>query len=233
MNEDYRSLTNDMVSQQKTRLAKLRAILGPMGSESRFPKLVNLSASWIKKCSSGHLPMTARAASAIHDATGIDLLWLTGDTLSEAPVETDGRTPYTLDSYTTWKYTKDEGEGDYARFYNPISLRMILRVLANVATTKKQTAASCDLFEFAQRFKKEFGATESFGDYEGVAKKVSEVGLTPKQKSRLNRPRLDINNPPAEVKVWKKGGMVVSSGRLDGKPTRQKPQPSRRRRKTA
>jgi hypothetical protein len=154
-----------MVSLQKTRLAKLRGLLGPAGSESRFPKLVGLSGSWIKKCSSGHLPMTARAASAIHDATGVCLLWLMGESDSMTPVEADGQTPYTIESFTRWKFTTSPDEGDYARLYNPISLRMILRVLANVAGGKKQTSASCALFEFAQKLKGEFGTAESFGDY--------------------------------------------------------------------
>jgi hypothetical protein len=224
----YRSVWNDMVSQQKTRLAKLRAILGPSGSESRFPKLVGLSPSWIKKCSAGHLPMTARAASAIHDATGVDLIWLIGDNPSPIPVEDDGRTPYTLDSYNYWKYTNSSEEGDYAKFYNPVSLGLILRVLTNVATSKKQTAASCELFEFAQKFKATYGAAESCGVYSEVAKEVSLLGLSPKQRSRALKPDLDLQNLPAGVKVKKTGGLTIISGKLESTPTPQKKQPSRK-----
>jgi hypothetical protein len=209
----YRSVGNDMTSQQKTRLAKLRAILGPSGSESRFPKLVGLSPSWIKKCSAGHLPMTARAASAIHDATGVDLGWLMGDSESEWVVEHGGK-PYTLESYSNWKYTKDSAEGDYARLYNPVSLRMILRVLANVATTKKQTAASCELFEFAQKFKTTFGVAESSGEYGAEMLKVL---------ARLERPTAEDNRPLAER---------IIKGRQTPAPTPQKKQPSRKSKRT-
>lgn len=164
MLKDYRSVWNDMVSLQKTRLAKLRHILGTMGSESVFPKIVGLSASWIKKASAGGLPMTAKAASSIHDATGIDLVWLMGGG-PDVPVEADGLTPYGIASYHKWKWTTDLNEGDYPRLYNPISLRMILRALANVSAGRKQTAASCELFEFAQKFKTAYGQAESSGKY--------------------------------------------------------------------
>jgi hypothetical protein len=207
---DYRSVWNDMVSLQKTRLAKLRAVLGSMGSESRFPKLVGLSASWIKKASAGNLSMTARAASAIHDATGVDLGWIMGDSKSVEPVEHGGK-PYTLESYSNWKYTKDSAEGDYARLYNPVSLRMILRVLTNVSAGKKQTAASCELFEFAQKFKATFGAAESSGEYGAEMLKVL---------ARLERPTAEDNRPLAER---------IIKGRQPPTATLQKKQPSRKR----
>ena len=216
-----------MTSQLKTRLAKLRAILGPSGSESFFPKLVGLSPSWIKKCSSGHLPMTARAASAIHDATGVDLNWLMGDSKADDVLEHGGN-PYTLESYSKWKYTKGSGKDDYARFYNPVSLQVILRVLANVSAGKRQTEASCELFEFAQKFKATYGATESCGDYAEVAKEVSLLGLSPKHRSRALKPALDLQNLPAGVTVKKVGKLTIISGKLEGTPTLQKKQPSRK-----
>jgi hypothetical protein len=206
----YRSVWNDMVSQQKTRLAKLRAMLGSMGSESAFPKIVGLSASWIKKASAGNLPMTARAASAIHDATGVDLGWIMGDAESGEPLEHGGK-PYTLESYSRWKYTKDESKGDYARLYNPVSMRMILRVLANVSAGKKQTAASCELFEFAQKFKATFGAAETSGEY--GADLLKEI-------ARLEKPPAPQDNRPLEERIIK--------GRQAPTPTPQKKQPSRR-----
>ena len=207
---DYRSVWNDMVSQQKTRLAKLRAMLGSMGSESAFPKIVGLSASWIKKASAGNLPMTARAASAIHDATGVDLGWIMGDSKSVEPLEHGGK-PYTLESYSRWKYTKDESEGDYSRLYNPVSVRMILRVLANVAAGKKQTAASCELFEFAQKFKASFGAAETLGEYgEDLLREIA----------RLEKSAAPQDTRPLAERIIK--------GRQDGKATPQKPQPSRK-----
>jgi hypothetical protein len=205
-----------MVSLQKTRLAKLRGVLGPAGSESRFPKLVGLSGSWVKKCSSGHLPMTARAASAIHDATGVCLLWLMGESDSAVPVEADGRTAFTLESFTRWKMETSPDEGDYPRLYNPISLRLILRVLANVAGGKKQTSASCALFEFAQKMKTDFGAAESFGDY------GREMFRT---LARLD----EISQPPDTRPL----AMQIIKGSKSSKPTRQKKEPSRKSKRTA
>ena len=163
----YRSLLNDMVSRQKTRLAKLRATLGTMGSESRFPDLVGLSASWVKKASAGHLPMTGKAASAIHDATGVDMGWLIGDSNSKSnePLEHSGQ-PYTFESYLKWKQVKDSPLRDGARLFNPISLRLILKVLAYVDSTEGNlTAVKEDLWEFALNFRRKYGAAKSAGKY--------------------------------------------------------------------
>jgi hypothetical protein len=161
----YRSFWNDMVSLQKTRLAKLRAVLGAMGSESRFPKLVGLSASWIKKASAGHLPMTGKAASVIHDATGVDMGWLIGDSKSNEPLEHGGQ-PYTFESYLRWKQAKDSSWRDGARLFNPISLRLILKVLAYVESNGGSlTAAKEDLWEFALNFRRKYGAAKTAGNY--------------------------------------------------------------------
>jgi hypothetical protein len=162
----YRSVWNDMVSQQKTRLAKLRALLGPMGSESRFPKLVGLSASWIKKASAGNLPMTGKAAAAIYEATGVNVYWLMGPSSdgckvtgedSIEPIEEDGITPYTIDSYNMWKWKQRDEERDITTSMNTGSVARILQVLAGVSTTKNETVAAFELWEFYIGFNKKYG----------------------------------------------------------------------------
>lgn len=154
--------------------------------------------------------MTARAASAIHDATGVDLVWIMGDSESGEPLEHGGK-PYTLESYSRWKYTKDESEGDYARLYNPVSMRMILRVLANVSAGKQQTVASCELFEFAQNFKATYGASDTSGEYGSDLLKAI---------ARLEKPSAPQDNRPLEERIIK--------GSQAPTPTQQKKQPSRR-----
>ena len=170
----YRSVWNDMVSQQKTRLAKLRALLGSMGSESRFPKLVGLSASWIKKASAGNLPMTSKAAAAIFEATGVSIHWLMGPDPeginvkgqdSNEPVEEDGITPYTIDSYNMWKWKQRDEERGITTDMNTNSIARILQVLAAASKTKKESVASCELWEFLMEFKKKYGVKEDSETY--------------------------------------------------------------------
>jgi hypothetical protein len=160
----YRSFLDDMVSQQKTRLAKLRALLGPMGSESRFPQLVGLSASWVKKASAGNLPMTTKAATAIHYATGCGAFWLLGDSLESEPFDHKGN-PYTIESYLEWKQFADPISCERVPFINSNSLRYILKVLAFNKGKKTQLQAAIDLFEFAQKFRTKYGAAWSPGKY--------------------------------------------------------------------
>lgn len=201
-----------MVSQQKTRLAKLRAMLGSMGSESRFPKLVGLSASWIKKASAGNLPMTARAASAIHDATGVDLSWIMGDSKSVDPLEHGGK-PYTIESYLNWKQSKAPDWGNHARLYNPVSLRYILKVLAFNDGKKTQTAAACELFEFAQSFRTKYGGAQSPGKYgKKMLEHLLEMSVSFGDHLFSEPLKQDLEH----------------IGRQDGKPTPQKKQPLRK-----
>jgi len=201
-----------MVSQQKTRLAKLRALLGSMGSESRFPKLVSLSASWVKKASAGNLPMTSKAAAAIFEATGISLLWLMGEGEDE-PVQEDGRTPYTLDSFNKWKWSRRDEESPMNTFHNTLAVARIFQVLAAVSQTKRESVAACELWEFVQSFEKNNGLNTDADDYcAGMLREVEKVFRKP----------APLDKRPLAERIIK--------GRQTPPPKPQKKQPSRKKR---
>ena len=201
-----------MVSQQKTRLAKLRALLGSMGSESRFPELVGLSASWIKKASAGNLPMTSKAAAAIFEATGISLLWLMGEGEDE-PVQEDGRTPYTLDSFNKWKWSRRDEESPMNTFHNTLAVARIFQVLAAVSQTKRESVAACELWEFVQSFEKNNGLNTDAYDYcAGMLREVEKVFRKP----------APLDKRPLAERIIK--------GRQAPTPTPQKKQPSQKKR---
>jgi hypothetical protein len=85
--------------QHKTGLSVLRSILGPgAGNEARFAKKIGRSVSWLKKASSGQIPLTEDAAIRISYETGISVPWLLSGDTSKQPVGVDGK-PYTSKSY--------------------------------------------------------------------------------------------------------------------------------------
>lgn len=228
----YRSVRNDMTSQLKTRLAKLRALLGSMGSESRFPKLVGLSASWIKKASSGHLPVTGKAAAAIYEATGVNIYWLMGPSPdgfkvrgedSDEPVEEDGITPYTIDSYNMWKWKQRDEERGITTDMNTNSLARILQVLAAASKTKKESVASCELWEFLMEFKKKYGVKEDSETYCWNLLKDVESQILDEVKFR-KREAAPLDNRPLSERIIR--------GRQDAKPKPQKKQSSRKSKRT-
>lgn len=222
-----------MTSQQKTRLAKLRALLGSMGSESRFPKLVGLSASWIKKASAGHLPMTGKAAAAIYEATGVNVYWLMGPSSdgckvtgedSNEPVEEDGITPYTIDSYNMWKWKKRDDERGLSSSMNIGSVARILQVLAAASKTKNETVAAFELWEFYMGFEKKYGIkTESETYCWNLLKDVERL-LDDEAKYR-KRKIAPLDNRPLAERIIK--------GRQTPAPTPQKKQPSRKSKRLA
>ena len=193
-----------------------------MGSESRFPELVSLSASWIKKASAGNLPMTSKAAAAIFEATGISLLWLMGEGEDE-PVQEDGRTPYTLDSFNKWKWSRRDEESPMNTFHNTLAVARIFQVLAAVSQTKRESVAACELWEFVQAFEKNNGFKPDAEDYSaGMLREVEKVILGKRMKPE---PKM-----PAGVKTTKLGSLTILSGKLEAPPKPQKKQPSRRKR---
>jgi hypothetical protein len=232
-----------MVSQQKTRLAKLRAVLGSMGSESRFPKLVGLSASWIKKASSGHLPITGKAAAAIYEATGVNVYWLMGpdpDGInvkgqdSNEPVEEDGITPYTIDSYNMRKWKQRDEERGITTDMNTGSLARILQVLAAASKTKNETVAAFELWEFFMEFKKKYGVKEDSETYCWNLLKDVERLLVDEAKYRKRQTApLAPQSLPAGAKIKKVGKLTIISGKTDGTSTPQKRQPSMKTKRPA
>jgi hypothetical protein len=92
-------------SQHKTCLAVLRGILGPAaGQEKRFAALIGKSVSWVKKASSGLIPLTQDVILRIHFETGAPIDWLTINDPSAPPVNPMGK------AYTRPDYDKRRAE---------------------------------------------------------------------------------------------------------------------------
>lgn len=76
------------LSQSRTPLAKLRAIIGPVyGQEKNFAKTIGLSVSFVKKASCGIRHMTKEAAEKIAVETGASPRWLLGELAKPASDE--------------------------------------------------------------------------------------------------------------------------------------------------
>jgi hypothetical protein len=87
------------VSQHKTCLAILRGILGPVtGQEKRFSALIGKSVSWLKKASSGQIPLTQDVILRINFETGAPISWLTENDPTAPPTNERGQ-PYTRKIY--------------------------------------------------------------------------------------------------------------------------------------
>jgi plasmid maintenance system antidote protein VapI len=73
-------------SKLKTNLAVARKLLGRLGTQTEFTKLVGVSESWLKKASTGIIPISPRMAAIIQIKTGISAEFLmneSGDPLIE------------------------------------------------------------------------------------------------------------------------------------------------------
>ncbi len=67
-------------SKLKTRLALARKMLGKMGGQTGFAKLIGVSESWLKKASCGAIPINSRMAALMQVKAGISARWiLSGD----------------------------------------------------------------------------------------------------------------------------------------------------------
>ena len=76
------------LSQSRTPLAKLRAIIGPVyGQEKNFAKTIGLSVSFVKKASCGIRHMTKEVAEKIAVETGASPRWLLGELAKPASDE--------------------------------------------------------------------------------------------------------------------------------------------------
>jgi hypothetical protein len=90
-------------SQQKTTIAVLRGILGPIhGQEAHFAWLAKRSASWVKKVSAGVVPLREEIARLLELETGIALDWLMGKPPHGPPVSSRGE-PYTLAEFELYR----------------------------------------------------------------------------------------------------------------------------------
>ena len=96
-----------MKRKKRTPIAVLRHTLGSYeGQEEVFGATVECSVSWVKKVSSGLRTITPKTARQVSLATGVSEKWLlAGD--PEAPIlERDDVTPYTRESYESWRRDK-------------------------------------------------------------------------------------------------------------------------------
>lgn len=85
-------------SQQKTTIAKLRAVLGStLGGEKRFAKLAERSPDWVKKVSAGIIKLGEEPARKIYLKTGVSVDWLLGKS-GGPPVNSRGD-PYTFEMF--------------------------------------------------------------------------------------------------------------------------------------
>jgi hypothetical protein len=101
------------VSQHKTCLAVLRGILGPAaGQEKRFSALIGKSVSWLKKASSGQIPLTQDVILRINFETGAPISWLEENDPTAPPTNELGET-YSRESY-------DQRRAELARDYSRI-----------------------------------------------------------------------------------------------------------------
>jgi len=94
-------------SKKRTQIAVLRHTLGSYeGQEEVFAATVACSVSWVKKASAGLRAITPKTARQVSLATGVSEKWLlVGD--PNAPIlERDDGTPYTRESYESWRRDK-------------------------------------------------------------------------------------------------------------------------------
>jgi hypothetical protein len=186
------------------------------------------------------LPITGKAAAAIYEATGVNVYWLMGPDPdgfmvrgedSNEPVEEDGITPYTIDSYNMWKWKERDEEKAIAASMNVGSLARIFQVLAAASKTKNETVAAFELWEFFMEFKKKYGVKEDSETYCWNLLKDVERLLVDEAKYRKRQTApLAPQSLPAGAKIKKVGKLTIISGKLDGTSTPQKKRPSRRKR---
>ncbi len=97
------------LSQSRTPLAKLRAIIGPVfGQEKNFATTVGLSVSFVKKASCGIRHMTKEAAEKIAIETGASPRWLLGELAK--PMSDEGE-PFSKLVYERRRHWRKHGMG--------------------------------------------------------------------------------------------------------------------------
>lgn len=156
--------------QHKTCLSILRSILGHYGQEDRFAKLIRRSTSWLKKASSGLVPLTEDAAVRIAHETGVAVWWLlAGD--PSAPAVAYNREPYAKTHYERRRVELREQRspgGDNARHELILTLHSILSVFHAAQHTGSGPLVAYKLEAFCRTLKDEFEEStdescESFG----------------------------------------------------------------------
>lgn len=153
--------------QNKTCLSILRSILGPeLASEYAFAKKIDMSVSWVKQTTSGHIPLTPKTASAIAYETGISFNWLLSGNTSSPPMDADGM-PYTIESYARQrdKNNRAATSSNKDTFESTIadSLHLLMRVFNHAISCNQAGMFLLCLEKFARDMDIRFG-TSSFYD---------------------------------------------------------------------
>jgi len=149
-----------MKSRQKTTVAVLRTILGSItGNEQTFAALVEMSAPWVNKVSSGALKLTPKTAQKVSQTTGVSAEWLLQGDPATPPVECDNKTRYTRQSYdrhveTTFNPSKNSEQLGIA-----VMMASTVKSLQRSLETGKISTAKNDLWEFTQMLKGKYGMT--------------------------------------------------------------------------
>jgi hypothetical protein len=194
-----------MTSRQKTSLAVLRGILGPVtGSEFNIGKTTGLSRSWILKASAGIMPITRKAAAAICDATGIGFAWLMANNPALPPVDNDGN-PYSRESYEAHKLDHREYDTEQA-VEIPLAMHEIFSAVVAAKEKGKAGSACLALSEFAEMLSAKFGKSDNIRPLLGnVTSQIEGYLAAPKGgKYRLvkkvKQPSTESHSPLAPVK---------------------------------
>jgi hypothetical protein len=197
----------------KTTLSILRSALGPgAGNETRFAQKIGRSTSWLRKACCGQIPLMREAALAIAYETGISIKWLMDGNTAKPPVDTDGE-PYTAETYARHRTTQREGfDREDADISQQEMVGTLLQLVHSYTAAQQKNRGgffTFKLIEFAHSLADEFGQSKG--------KKTTAASIA----SAL----LHLIEAPAP----EGGGYKIAKR----KTTRQKPQPSRRQRKTA
>lgn len=144
--------------QHKTCLSVLRSILGHYGQEHRFAQRINRSTSWLKKASSGLVPLTEDAAVRIAHETGVAVWWLLAGDPSAPAVA------YNRESYTKAHYERRRVELREQRIHEDgntrhdlvLTLHSILSVFHAAQRTNSDPLVAYKLGAFCRTLKDEF-----------------------------------------------------------------------------
>lgn len=194
------------LSQRKTTVAKLRAVLGPVhGQEKRFAKLAGKSVSWVKKVSAGLIPLSEETAQVLQLETGVSLYWLLAKKAGEPVDSHDNR--YSFARFEEHRTHRPQTAGF------PFMFARDLAAIGSAAGAKKRAALFVwRLKAFLDECREEFGFDE--GARAKAAAAVRRAGL--EQAVPFHDRGMDpyMINDPRIVKAFKK----ARKGKGDGEP---------------
>ncbi len=149
------------ISQRKTTIAVLRALMGPVyGREDRFAELAQRSVSWVKKVSAGIEPLTGDVAHALSLETGISPTWLLRGDPATAPVGSAGQL-YNERAFQLHRAKLGKGKLEVQTVFDLAEI--VAEITAIARSAAKQDIAAVfrwRLTEFLKASRDEFGCDE-------------------------------------------------------------------------